>query len=157
MKGASITVLSSILAISTIITSSPANAAGQKEFASTPKPGLPAHSANLPSSPICPYKLLTVLGEPSAIVPAFNIPANNGWAKVWVKNNGLDTVVVTVTQGKETGHVKMQFKVPPGQQNSDAALSPWSTGNHVVSVSPSLGNPVNVSLTVKLATTKGKL
>ncbi|MNN48826.1 hypothetical protein D3C81_1633250 [compost metagenome] len=74
-----------------------------------------------------------------------------------MQNNGLDTITVTVTQGTATGPVKMQFTVAPGQQDYRLASSPWSTGNHVVSISPSSGSPVKAVLSVKLATTQAEL
>lgn len=146
------TVMSSMIAAAAIFNVFSADAVTQENSTPIPELGIIkpyAHSH--------PKKNYVVQGTPSAVVPAFSIPANYGWVKVWVKNNGKDTITVTVTQGTETGTVKMQFKVAPGQHDYRLASSPWATGNHVVSISPSQGNPVNALLNVKLAGIKTKL
>ncbi|KAA8999693.1 hypothetical protein F4V43_15290 [Paenibacillus spiritus] len=144
MKFAAKMVLTSLLSTAIVLSASPA-------MAVNPERSLLSESD---SHTRYPYYNHAVLGTPSVILPAYTIPAHYGWVKVWVKNKGEDTITVTVTQGTEAGPIKMQFKVPPGKMAYKIASSPWSTGPHVVSATPSQGYAVNALLTVKLASTE---
>ncbi|NMO96837.1 hypothetical protein [Paenibacillus lemnae] len=147
------TMMSLLMAVAAIFNVLPIAAATQNNSTPTPESGIiKPYAQGSPNKDV-----LVVYGNPSAIVPAFSIPAHYGWVKVWVKNNGKDTITVTVTKGTETGVVKMQFKVAPGQQGYKLASSPWAMGNHVVSISPGQGYPVKAQLNVKLAGVKTKL
>lgn len=154
MKRTTKTVMSSVLAIATLFSASPVFADSNIDPIPAPLSGIITPNTVVYPDP---YNNFLVIGTPAATLPAFNIPASYGWVKVWVQNNGLDTITVTVHQGTATGTVKMQFQVAPGQQDYRLASSPWSTGNHVVSISPSQGNAVNANLTIKLSTSQVEL
>lgn len=151
MKRTTKTVLSTILAVATIFSASPVFASS-----AAPKDLAPDTGIITPFAVRYPVINELVVGNPGA-TRTFNVDANYGWVKVWVKNNGQDTITVTVTQGTESGPQKMQFQLAPGAHDFRVASDPFSTGNHVVSLSPAQGYTVNAELTVKTATTVADL
>lgn len=104
MKRTTKTVMSTILAVATIFSASPVFASS-----AAPKELTPVSGIITPFDVDYPFDQIRVLGNPGAN-RTFNVKANYGWVKVWVENNGNDTITVTVTQGTVAGTQKCNFR-----------------------------------------------